>query len=349
MRRKPAAIATAAVLVALALWRWGDAGDVAQASAAAPLEAAATGTVPAGGAGAPVGGGSTSPFSAAGLASREQQLQRWQQRYTRAEAAYNSYRDATRYPPESRPLAEHADQQRPLAPVTEETALRDDKGRPAAGLRLRTTQERVFLAGEESSRFSIEMLDPAGRPVPLTVRQAAAVSLGDSAALAPQVRVPVRFGDDGKEGDTVEGDGRHGAVLSPARQGFAGYAGTIRVRAEVSAAGHDGVVAFDVVYTPGLAGTWVGVREALEDGALNFYLKAQLAAPGRYVATARVFDAEDKPVALLQFNGEAAAGTVEFRLPLAGVLVRDLQPVFPLRLTDVEAFLLRPTRIPTAP
>jgi hypothetical protein len=40
------------------------------------------------------------------------------------------------------------------------------------------------------------------------------------------------------------------------------------------------------------------------------------------------------------------AGPAEFKLSLAGVLVRDRNPPFPLRLVDVEGFLLRPDTFP---
>ncbi|WP_156901580.1 hypothetical protein [Azohydromonas australica] len=53
-------------------------------------------------------------------------------------------------------------------------------------------------------------------------------------------------------------------------------------------------------------------------------------------------------MALLTFNDEVAAGAQELRLSLFRLLVRDVKPVFPLTLRDVEAFLLRPAAFPTA-
>jgi hypothetical protein len=104
---------------------------------------------------------------------------------------------------------------------------------------------------------------------------------------------------------------------------------------------------FDIFYTPEPPATWVGgVREALEEGSLNFYLKADVREAGRYVVTARVDDASGKPFALLTFNDEVAAGAQAFRLGLFGKLVRDGKPAFPLTLRDVEAFRLRPDTFP---
>jgi hypothetical protein len=89
-----------------------------------------------------------------------------------------------------------------------------------------------------------------------------------------------------------------------------------------------------------------GVREAIEDGSLAFYLGVDVHEAGRYVISARVDDANGQPFALLGFNDEVGSGQQAFRLALFGKLVRDAQPAFPLRLRDVEAFVLRPDTFP---
>ncbi len=118
--------------------------------------------------------GAQAPLSAAGQQAQAEKLRLWQARYERAEQVYASYRDATRYPHESRPLADHPDQVRPFDPVTEETPLRDAKGDVVKGVRLRTTQDRVFLSGTDVARFSIEALNEEGQRLPLIVRGARA-------------------------------------------------------------------------------------------------------------------------------------------------------------------------------
>jgi hypothetical protein len=317
-------------------WRW------LQADAATQEQAAATPT-----ASAPlVQTTATAPYSAAGLIARQRLLDLWQLRHERAEQVYLGYRDATRYPPEARPIAEHPDQMRPFAPVQEEMPLRDATGKPLPGLRIRSTQDRVFVSGSESARFTLEALDGNGRTVPLAVRRSAAQSLPDGKGLVQLVRSDVAFTDDGAGADDVPGDGRYAGRLTPALQGFGSQAGTIRLLVEVVANGEQGMVGYDVVYLPEVPGTWSGVREALENGALNFYLKAQVRSAGRYVASARVSDANGVPFALLQFNEQLPAGAVELRLSLPGLLVRDKAPAFPLQVVDVEAFLLKPDTYP---
>lgn len=340
------AIGLCLALVVLAVvlgWRWRAAE--ADSAAEAKVVAARTPSSQVGPSNASLPAGS-GPFTAAGLVARRQQLAQWQQRYARAEQVYSSYRDATRYPPESRPIDEHPDQLRPFDPVVEELPLRDASGKPLKDLRLRTTQERVFASGAESSRFTIEAMDGTGRAVPIQVQRSAAQTIPDSKTLITIIQANVPFTDDGMGADEVAGDGKYSGRLAPASQGFAGHSGTIRVLVQLSANGEQGVAAFDLVYTPAVPATWAGVREAPEDGGLNFYLKAQVKTAGRYVASARVYDANGVPFALLQFNEEVAAGPAEFKLPLAGALIHDRQPAFPLQLVDVEGFLLRPDTFP---
>ena len=270
----------------------------------------------------------------------------WRGRYERAEHTYATYRDATRYPYDSRPIAEHPDQVRPFAPIAEEVKLINAKGEVVKGVRLRTTQERVFLSGAESVKFTVAAVDENGRSLPLVVRSASAQTIPDSRTPIKLIQTSVRFADDGSGGDDVALDGTYSAVLLPANQGFRAYSGTIRLLAEISSDAQQGVVHFDVVYSPDAPATWAGVREALEGGSLNFYVKANVRQAGRYVVSGRVDDANGVPFALLQFNEEVAAGNREFKLQVFGALVVDKNPAFPLRLRDVDGFLLIPDQFP---
>lgn len=343
--------AAALAVAGLAAWLFvspaGDGAGVASAPGGgvgmADAPAAASAAV-ASGAGALAAAGG--PFSAAGLQQRQAQLALWQGRYERAEQTYASYRDATRYPHESRPITEHPDQVRPFDPVVETNALRRANGDRVDGVMLRTSQERVFLSGAETVKFTLSATDAQGRALPLIVTRASAQSVPDTRTPVPLLSTGVDFNDTGNGADSAAGDGVLSARLAPAQQGFGNYAGTIRLLAQVSINGEAGVAHFDVVYTPGVPATWGGVREAVEGGSLNFYLKAQVTRPGRYVVSGRVYDAAGNPFALLQFNEELAAGAREFRLQLFGALIRDRNPAFPLTLRDVEAFLLMPDTFP---
>jgi hypothetical protein len=286
------------------------------------------------------------PYSAAGLQSRQDQLALWRGRYERAEQIYASYRDATRYPYDSRPIAEHPDQVHPFAPIAEDIKLRNANGDAVKGMRLRTSQERVFLSGAESVKFTVAVRDENDRPLPLVIRNAQAQSIPDSRTPIKLVQTRVAFSDDGAGADDKAGDGTYSGRLTPASQGFQQAGGTIRLLVELAADGQQGVAHFDVVYVPDVPATWAGVREALEAGSLNFYLKANVQQAGRYVVSARVDDANGVPFALLQFNDEVASGTREFKLQVFGALVLDKSPAFPLRLRDVDGFLLIPDKFP---
>ncbi len=345
------AAAAAAVGVAAMVW-WTGALDPSgarageSAAAGAPIAGAASHEAPEQAAEAASPGPGRAPLSAQGLRAQAEKLRLWQARYERAEQVYASYRDATRYPHESRPLSEHPDQIHPFDPITEEKTLRDARGEAIQGIRLRTTQDRVFLSAADTVRFSIEALDEQGQRTALIVRSAAAQSIADTRTPVPVIATNLAFADNGTGGDPQAGDGIHTALLAPAQQGFAHYDGTIRVLAQVAVKGLQGVVHFDVIYAPGVPATWLGVREAVEGGSLNFYLKAQVNAPGRYVVSGRVDDAQGQPFALVQFNQELPPGEQEMRLQVFGALIRDKAPAFPLRLRDVEGFILYPDRFP---
>lgn len=277
-------------------------------------------------------------FSASAVQVRRAQLDLWQQRLVRAEDTLSKYKTSTRYPHEARPLAEHPDQLRPFDPVAEEMPLRTPGGQPAKGVHVRSTQDRVFASGAESVRVTVRAVDDDDRPLPLLVTRAVAFDLPDARRPAGRPQVPVNF--------TEAADGSLAAVLQPSTQGFSDFAGTIRLQAYLNQAGQLGNVNFDVVYNPLVPAEWAGVREALQAGSLDFFLKAKVAQPGRYVVSARVDDAAGKPFALLSFNDEVAVGEQEFRLRLFGKLVRDGKPAFPLTLRDVQGFLLVPDRFP---
>jgi len=282
------------------------------------------------------------PFSATGQQTREAQLALWQQRLERAEQALHAYAGHTRYPHTSRPAEEQADQMFPNEPVIEEHPLREPKGKTVEGVRLRTTQERVFVQGDESVRFTLALVDEQDQALPLRVLNASAREVTPPAVASLYPVLPVVFNDDGTNGDRVPGDREMTATLRPSAQGFAKLAGQIRLEVFMEGRGERGFTYFDIYVTPDAPATWSGrVREALDNGSLNFYLGATVREPGRYVVTGRVDDADGQPLALLTFNDEVGRGDTEFRLSLFGKLVRDAEPTMPLTLRDVVAFRLR--------
>lgn len=352
----PALIASAGLL----WWTTSSIGKAAPATPGAPSASATAfgGAVPQGpdmqSEGAAGGGRASSsptlrvPYAASAAANRQAQLAMWQQRLARAQATLAAYRQATRYPHSAQPLSEHADQAYPNQPITEDKAFVAAGGTHAANsVHLHTSQERVFVQGAESVRFTLSLVDDAGHPVALRVLRAAAREVPAAGGSATFPEVPLAFADGGSNGDQLAGDGTYTTTLQPASQGFGGLLGQIRVEAFLQYQAQPGYVFFDIVYTPDTPATWKGeVTEALEDGSLNFYLPADVHQPGRYVVTGRVDDARGQPVALLTFNDEVPAGSQAFKLSLFGKLVRDLKPVFPLVLRDVDAFRLRPDAFP---
>jgi hypothetical protein len=212
---------------------------------------------------------------------------------------------------------------------------------------VRTSQERVFVQGDESVHLSVSLRADDGTTLPVRIVRAAAREIPPPSTGSLYPVSSVNFNDEGIDGDVQAGDGVHGVRLQPQRQGFAGLSGALRVEVVLAHAGREAPLYFDMVLTGVPPAVWTGaVRDALEDGALSFYLGIKVNEPGQYVVTARVDDARGRPVALLTFNDRVAAGPQELQLSLFGLLVRDVKPVFPLTLRDVEAFLLRPDTFP---
>jgi hypothetical protein len=329
--RRPAlwvgAIAVVGLLAGYVLW--GQSDDQAPAAEAAHHAAVATPTASASTASA--------PFSALDLGPQDNLVRQRQERYNRAAQTYTSYRDATRYPPTSRPLSEHPDQARPFEPIVSERVLQGGAGKAIKGMHLHTGQDRVFVNGTESVVFTLQAQNDDGAALPLTILRSVAFSLPDAKSSVEMLQTEVPF---------AAGNSLYTARLIPSRQGFADYAGTIRLTVQVGVGAETGETNFDVVYSPEVPATWLGVREALEAGSLNFYVKAQIAIPGRYVVSTRVYDANGKAFALLQYNDVVSAGVKEFKLQLFGALVRDVNPTFPVRLVDMNGFLLKADTFP---
>ena len=287
------------------------------------------------------------PFSSTGLQVRQEQRALWQQRLERSQAALDAYRQSTLYPHGSQPAGANPDQLYPNQPISDEHTFRGTDGKPVPGLRLLTTQERVFVQGSETVRFTISLHDANDKALPLRIVRASAREVPAPRTAATTPELPLNFNDEGTSGDLLPSDGVYSVQLQPATQGFGGLLGQIRVEAFLQYREQQSSTFFDIIYTPEAPASWAGgAREALENGSLAFILKANVRQAGRYVVTGRVDDATGKPFALLSFNDEVPAGAQEFRLVLFGKLVRDGKPAFPLTLRDVDAFLLRTDAFP---
>lgn len=326
--------AGAALAVVVAWWAWpGQAvapasiAEAARPHLALPAGASAAASRPAG-----------SPFTDAALRERLAQRELLLQRLERARVTLGTYRQQTRYPHESRPLAEHPDQVHPFDPVRESLPLRFPGTKAAVpGVRIVTTQDRVFMSGDEAVRVSVAAQDDAGRVLPLLVTRAVAFDLPDprQAVGRPQLAL-----------DFTGSDGIYSASFQPSRTAFADFAGTLRLQVTLSQDGRQGVVNFDVVYQPLVPAEWGSITERVADGSLDFNVGLMVKQPGRYVVSARVDDARGQPFALVSFNEELGAGAQTARLRVFGKLLRDAAPALPLRLRDLQGFLLLQDRFP---
>jgi hypothetical protein len=261
--------------------------------------------------------------------------------YQLADHTLCSYREGSKYPPTSQPMARNPDQVYPNQPVQEMNPMRVDGGGSDPHIQLQTSQSRVYLAAGESAGFSLRAVDAEGRVLPLVVTRAVArgLTFGNT---RPTPAVPLAFVDDGSGADPVAGDSSFAAVLAPSQTGLANFHGTIRAEVRYNVGGRNGMVMFDVIYSPDMPATWSGpVREAIENGSLVYYLRLEVRQPGRYIVNGRVDDAHGKPFALASFNDVLGPGPNEVRLPVFGKLMRDQDAAQPLTLRDVDGYLLR--------
>lgn len=274
-------------------------------------------------------------------ATRAQRVRELTEQFKLADHTYCSYREGSKYPVSSRPIADNPDQVYPNQPVTESHPMRAQGGGSDRDVQVQTAQSRVFLGAGESAVFSVRAVDANGKTLNTVVTRATATGLTYQDK-RPTASVVLPFLDDGRNGDATAGDGAHSGVLTPSRSGLASFNGTIRTEVNYTVNGRRGVVVFDVIHTPEVPAVWAGpIRDVMENGALSFILKADIRQAGRYVVHGRVDDAKGKPFALLSFNELLPAGLQEIRLTAFGKLVRDQQPAMPLTLRDVDAYLLK--------
>ncbi len=339
--------AAAVALGGLAWWAWPTTNPIDEpvhvmASAQA---AAAPGPARPGAASAPPT--DLAPLSAEGLRQRAAEREQWQVRLAQAREALATYQAHARYPHQSRPASEHPDQLHPFQPVVEEHPLRTPGGTAMDGVKLVTTQERVFASGGETNRVTVSLQNAQGRALPLRFTRAVVKEVTEPGRTAQTAERPLVPQDDGQGGDELAGDGVHTAVMNPGLQGFGNFAGRIRLELWMEHGGQPGFIYFDLMHDPGVAGRWLpGVTETIAQGALALDLRLDVVQAGRYVVNGRIDDATGKPIALALFNEELKSGPQTVRLWVHGRLLHDLQPAFPLTLRDVDGFLLRENVFP---
>lgn len=273
--------------------------------------------------------------------ARQVQAKELETRYSLVEHTLCNYREATKYPTQSRPIAEHPDQIYPNQPIAESHGMRDKNGKVNKEYQIQTTQTRVYVGAREAVTFTIAARDHEGKLVDLFVTRALAQGLTfkDQRA-APQQAIALA--DTGRDGDQTAGDKTASGTLAPANTSFANFDGTIRTEVNYTVNGQAGAVIFDIIYTPSLPATWNGkIKETVEEGSLIFTLPLNVQTAGRYLVNARVDDAKNTPFAMLSYNELLPQGNNEIRLKLAGNLLRDKKPEFPLHLRDIDAYLLK--------
>ncbi|HWN67494.1 MAG TPA: hypothetical protein VNM90_07625 [Haliangium sp.] len=251
-----------------------------------------------------------------------------EQRLERYQSNLDRYRESTKYPPTSRPIAEQPDQLEPHNVPPRRLPLVGPDGKTSDKALVILRQDYYFLAGNETVTFTVECATANG-PVPCEIMESMAMSPGGAK------HAEVLFAMD-------TGGLFHEARFQPATEGFADHHGPIHVEVELRIAGEAGTASFDLEYTARPPAVVTGrVSEKLVKGSLVLGLELQIEKPGRYVIAGRVDDVTGRSFAYVAFNEELPRGRAEAELVVFGKLVLDEKARSPFRLRDVEGFLLK--------
>jgi hypothetical protein len=251
-----------------------------------------------------------------------------EERLERAQSHLARYREATKYPPTSQPIAAQPGQAVPHSVPPTRLPLVGLDGKPSDKTAVILRQDYFYLAGSETVTLSVECGTIEGT-VPCEIMSSTAKALGGTQ------RADVPF--------TPEAGGvLHAAMFQPGSEGFADYHGPIRVELTIRIAGEPGTAAFDLEYTAKPPAVFTGrFSEKLVKGSLVLGAELQVEKPGRYVLAARVDDSTGRSFGYVAFNDELPKGRAEAELVVFGKLILDEKAVAPFRLRDVEGFLLK--------
>jgi hypothetical protein len=260
----------------------------------------------------------------------------WEKRVIRAQRTLENYLEATKYPFSSQPMSRHRDMEKPnfVGAVKLPLVTADQKKTTDAKVTL--NQDRAILQGDEAVVLRVSCENSEG-PQPCTFQQPPVAfppkDMRNSEKITP---ASVPFSPENGDPTSMI------AVFAPAKQGFAGYEGTIVIEGHLKIGAEEGSTSWQVTYTPAAPAIFTKkFREVVEQGSLSIYAGIQVDKPGRYVVTARGVSKEGKVFAFLQLNEELPRGTVEAKLQIFGKLIHDAKAGSPFVLRDVEGFLLR--------
>lgn len=264
-----------------------------------------------------------------------------EERLATAQETLDHYVAWARYPPQSRPLSEHPDLQTLGTSSSRKQLFVRKDGVKRGDVIVRVAQSTAFVVGDESIQLEVGC-EGDGRSLPcaITGAEASAIPSTEGAATGPSV--PVRFADDGQNGDEKAGDAIFTALFRPASTALAGKDARVGVSVWLRYQSDDGQAFFQFEFTAAEPARFTGkVAEALERGSLALDVELEVVKPGRYVLAARVDDANGNGFAYLDHNAELAAGTTKARLTIFGKLVKDARAVAPFKVRDLSGFLLK--------
>lgn len=259
------------------------------------------------------------------------------------EARLANYLEATRYPPESRPISVVQNLKLPEAPP-QVLRTNETKGKKIE----QQERQNMFYAAEGETATVVVEVAVNGKPATNVEAVSATLAKVEGSPRHSGAGIEnVQFRDDGAPPDEKAHDGTVTAYVPFPKQPLEGFTGDLTLDANLKTGDTPIVATFGFLYTGHPPARFTGnVRETLEDGSLVLYMGLEVERAAAYLGRARLYDADGNAIALMTAEGGLDVGTRELRFLAFGRLLRDSQAKSPFSLRDAEAYVFLPDKYP---
>ena len=250
-----------------------------------------------------------------------------------------TYLEKAQYPGESRPLAHKTDLLLPnhVEPMQRPLKYHDvDAGEQAGKVSIQQNQDRIFLKPGDTAVAKLQAFVD-GKAVGIDSIEASFHRVEERRETAQLASAT--FLDDGVAPDEAAGDLTYTARVTLTAEALAGYTGPVALVARTRVQGEEGKIDFRFIASAPPPARFTGaIREVIEQGSLVFYVGVDVTTAGKYIGQARLYDANERPIAFLAYNVDLPKGPAEVRLLAYGKLLRDEGAAMPLVLRDIEGW-----------
>jgi hypothetical protein len=256
---------------------------------------------------------------------------KWGRHKRGLQRALDAYLETNQYPPDSRPPDDPN-----LHSVLDRTLrvdMKDDSGKS-----MNKRQDKYYVYPGDSAVVSVESGNDAA---------IASVADGELMKLEGKPEAPsspiggAPFRDDGRAPDEVAGDGRFTARIEFPEGALEDYSGMLLFASTSPSLGPTLPIEFRFLCTGPAPARFTGrLREEIRDGSLVLHMGVRIEKEGPYLFVGRLFDADDRLVALMQQGGKLDPKTTEIDFEAFGKLLLDQKAKAPFSVRDVEGWMI---------